>query len=89
MYFTSYIILMISVRQIKAARSMLNWSANDLAIKSGIGVASIRRYEMQYDIPSANAKNIHQLIKVFNDAGIEFIGDPLKSPGVILHKYAK
>ena len=80
---------MISVSQIKAARSMLNWSAKYLAIKSGIGVASIRRYEMQDDIPSPNAKNLHRLIKVFNDAGIEFIGDPLNNLGVILHKYAR
>lgn len=76
---------MISVMQIKAARSMLNWSAKELANRSGIGVASIRRYEMQNDIPSANAKNLHQLINIFNKAGIEFTGDPLKNPGVTLH----
>ena len=34
---------MISVRQIKAGRSMLNWSAADLAKASRVGPATIRR----------------------------------------------
>ena len=36
---------MISSRQIKAARALLGWKGQDLADKSGVGVATLRRYE--------------------------------------------
>ena len=49
---------MISVRQIKAGRSMLNWSAADLAKASGVGPATIRRYEMQDGIPTGNTSTL-------------------------------
>ncbi len=64
---------------------MLGWSAADLASRSGVGATTIRRYETQSGLPSANNANILIIKKTFEDAGIEFIGDPLKNPGVILH----
>ena len=81
---------MISICQIRAGRALLGWSAQDLADKSGVGVASIRRYELQEeDIPSANLKKITAIKKAFESEGIEFIGDPSDNPGVILHKKGK
>ena len=77
---------MISVSQIKAARAMLGWSAAELAKVSGVGQATIRRYELQDGIPIASTKILMQLKVAFENEGIEFIGDPLKNPGVILHK---
>ena len=76
---------MISILQLKAARVMLNLSAKDLAEMSGVGVATIRRYEMQDGIPSGNAQNLFKLKTVLEDQGIEFVGDPLTNPGVFLH----
>ena len=76
---------MISVRQIKAARALLGWSAEDLAKESGIGLTTIRRYEMGEGIPKANVSNLQQLIVTLQSAGIELTGDPLKNPGVTLH----
>ena len=76
---------MISVRQIKAARALLGWSAEDLAKESGIGLTTIRRYEMGEGIPKANVSNLQQLIATLQSAGIELTGDPLKNPGVTLH----
>lgn len=76
---------MITVLQLKAARVMLNWSAKDLAQISGVGVATIRRYEMQDGIPSGNTQNLFKLKMVLEKAGIEFTGAPLKNPGVTLH----
>ena len=75
---------MISVCQIKAARSMLNWSAAKLAKASGVGPATIRRYEMQVGIPSSNTSTLLSIQTTLEDAGIEFIGDPLVNPGVAL-----
>ena len=35
----------LTVEQCRAARALLNWSALDLAKASGLGVASVRRFE--------------------------------------------
>ena len=76
---------MISVCQIKAGRSMLNWSAADLAKASGVGPATVRRYEMQVGIPSANTSTLLSIQTTLEGAGIEFTGNPLVNPGVMLH----
>ena len=75
---------MISTSQIKAGRSMLNWSAAELARVSGVGPATIRRYEMQKGIPSANTTVLMMIKQTLESAGIEFTGDPLVNPGVTL-----
>jgi transcriptional regulator with XRE-family HTH domain len=76
---------MISVRQIKAGRSMLNWSAADLAKASGVGPATIRRYEMQVGIPTGNTSTMLSIQSALENAGIQFTGDPLINPGVTLN----
>ena len=75
---------MISVSQIKAGRSMLSWSAAELAKASGIGPATIRRYEMQEGIPAGNTLTLVSIKSALENAGIEFTGDPLVNPGVTL-----
>ena len=64
---------------------MLGWSAIELANRSGVGSASIKRYEVQPGIPIANTKNLMAIRNMFEEAGIEFTGDPLVNPGVTLH----
>jgi len=76
---------MVSSSQIKAARAMLGWSAIELANRSGVGSASIKRYEVQPGIPVANTKNLMVIRNTFEEVGIEFTGDPLVNPGVTLH----
>lgn len=75
---------MIKSCQIRAARALINWSAQDLAIKSGLGVATIRRMELAEGIPSSNAQNLDQIKKTLESLGIEFIGTPDDRPGVRL-----
>ena len=75
---------MVSSSQIKAARAMLGWNAIELAKRSGVGSASIKRYEVQSGIPIANTKNLMVIRNTFEEAGIEFTGDPLVNPGVTL-----
>ena len=65
---------MVSSSQIKAARAMLGWSAIELANRSGVGSASIKRYEVQSGIPIANTKNLMVIRNTFEEAGIEFTG---------------
>ena len=75
---------MVSSSQIKAARAMLGWSAIELANRSGVGSASVKRYEVQPGIPIANTKNLMVIRSTFEEAGIEFTGDPLVNPCVTL-----
>jgi transcriptional regulator with XRE-family HTH domain len=75
---------MVSSSQIKAARAMLGWSAIELANRSGVGSASIKRYEVQDGVPVANTKNLMSIRNTLEEAGIEFTGDPLVNPGVTL-----
>ena len=76
---------MISICQIRAARALLGWSANTLSKESGVGVATIRRYEIQEGLPQGNFQKVIKIKNALESQGIEFTGDPLKNPGVILH----
>jgi transcriptional regulator with XRE-family HTH domain len=75
---------MISVAQIKAARSMLGWSTQVLADASGVSVATIKKYEQQTGIPRANMRVLNSIVQALVIAGITFTGDPLSNPGVTL-----
>ena len=76
---------MICSGQIKAARAMLGWSAQSLADASGVGPATIRRYEMQVGIPSGNTRVLALLKATLEEAGVTFTGNPLVNPGVTLN----
>jgi len=75
---------MLSSSQISKARALLGWSGTDLAEKSGVGITTLRRYELQIGIPSANTSVLLTLKETLEKAGIEFTGDPLVNPGVTL-----
>ena len=75
---------MIISEQIRAARQMLKITADDLANLSGVGVATIRRFELMSGVPSGNGRSIEAIQKALESAGIEFIGTPDDNPGVRL-----
>ena len=75
---------MITSGQLRAARALLKITASDLADISGIGISTIKRFELSEGIPSGNIKTIGALKKALEVAGIEFIGDPEDRPGVRL-----
>ena len=75
---------MVSIEQIKAARTMLGWSAVELAKRCGIGSTTIKRYELQSGIPVGTTKVLNAIQETLEAEGIEFIGDPRVNPGVIL-----
>jgi len=77
---------MISSRQIKAARALLGWKGQDLADQSGVGVATLRRYETQDGIPNANTFVLKAIKDCLEAEGVIFSGDPVKSPGVSLNQ---
>ena len=75
---------LITSDQIRAARALLNWSANDLADASKVGIATIRRFEIQHGVPSGQVRILESLINALEHAGVEFIGSPEDRPGVRL-----
>jgi len=63
---------------------MLGWSAIELSERSGVSSASIKRYEVQEGIPSANTNVLQKIKTALESAGILFTGEPLVNPGVTL-----
>jgi len=76
---------MISSSQIKAARSLVGWSMQALAERSGVSLITIKRYEAASGIPEGKVIQLMKIKTALEAAGIEFIGDPLESPGVRLN----
>ena len=77
---------MISGKQIRAARALLDWSGQELANKCDISLKTLRRYEPQEGIPSGNTKTLENIKLALEEEGISFSGDPIKNPGVSLNQ---
>ena len=75
---------MITSDQIRAARALLRWSADDLASAAGIGIATVRRFETVEGIPSGQVRVLEAIQYTLEEAGVEFIGTPDDRPGVRL-----
>lgn len=75
---------MVTSGQIRAARALLKWSSNELSVRSGVGTATIKRYEIVDGVPNANLKTLLLIKETLEQAGIEFIGTPEHNPGVRL-----
>jgi len=75
---------MIVSAQIRAARALLRWSAKELALNSGVGTATLKRYEVSEGVPNANVKTLTAIKVALEKAGIEFMGTPDQDPGVRL-----
>ena len=73
---------MITSGQIRAGRALLKWTGADLADKSGIAFSTIMRMETADGVPNGTMKTIEAIKKAFEDAGIEFIGEPNQGAGV-------
>ncbi len=75
---------MITAEQIRAARALLRWSAQDLADRSGIGFRTIQRFESESGIPASRSKNLEAIRSSFEAAGVVFIDQNGGGPGVRL-----
>jgi predicted transcriptional regulator len=74
----------VSIRQVKAARSLLGWSQGDLARESGVSEPTIARLESQDGELGGRADTSAKIRSALESAGVEFTnGD---APGVKLHK---
>ena len=75
--------------QIRAARSLIRWSAEDLAARSSLSVATIRRAELTDDETSMTTANDLAVRRALEAANVEFIDENGGGAGVRLRKPAK
>ena len=76
----------ITSAQIRAARALLRWSANDLARQSSVGVNTIRRAEVAEKGTRLTAANELAIRRALEAAGVEFIDENGGGPGLRLRK---
>jgi len=72
--------------QIRAARALIKWSAEDLARQSSVSLRTIRRAELNNTETSMTAPNEMAIRRAFELAGVEFIDENGGGPGVRLKK---
>jgi ribosome-binding protein aMBF1 (putative translation factor) len=72
--------------QIRAARAIVNWSAEDLARHSSVSLRTIRRAELGDHQTSITAPNNLAIRRAFEIAGVEFVDENGGGPGVRLRK---
>jgi transcriptional regulator with XRE-family HTH domain len=73
---------LITSGQIKAARSLVGWTARVLAERAEIGFSTLIRLESSDGVPSTHVKTLESIKKALEEAGIEFLGSPESGAGV-------
>lgn len=76
----------LSSSQIRAARALLRWSAQDLASKALVGANTVRRAEVAEQGTSLTAANELAIRRALEDAGVQFIDENGGGAGVRLRK---
>ena len=77
---------MISGAHIRAGRGLLGISSRQLAAQSGVSWATVKRFEEADGVPPSRSGTLERVKAALEAAGVEFVGDPIKSPGVRLHR---
>ena len=68
--------------QLRAARALLGISAEELAKRATLGIATVRRAEQQDGPVSMTASNCRRLIETLYEAGVELIPENGGGEGV-------
>jgi hypothetical protein len=72
--------------QIRAARALIRWNAEQLAEQSAVGVTTIRRAELTASETKLTRVNDQAIRRVLEAAGVEFIDADGGGPGVRLRQ---
>ena len=59
--------------QCRAARALLNWTQSQLAAAAGVGLSTVKMYEIGRKQPMR--QNLEAMQRALEDAGVEFIDD--------------
>jgi hypothetical protein len=70
--------------QIRAARALIRWSAEDLARHSAVSVTTVRRAELTPSATALTRANDQAIRRALEQAGVEFIDAEKGGPGVRL-----
>jgi transcriptional regulator with XRE-family HTH domain len=76
---------MITVDQMRAGRALIGWTQDELAARSGVAPATIRRME-NLGTARSSAGNVDAVQKALEAAGVIFIAENGEGPGVRLRK---
>jgi ribosome-binding protein aMBF1 (putative translation factor) len=80
--------LMITPAQLRAARAIVGWSREKLAEKSGVGMPTIRDFELNNT--DSKQGTVNKWRRALEIAGVEFIEeDDIKGPGVRLRESSR
>ncbi len=72
--------------QVRAARALLRWSAEDLSRRSSVSLRTIRRAELAERHTTMTTANNLAVRRALESAGVEFIDENGGGPGVRLRK---
>src|ERR1700731_129510 len=72
--------------QIRAARALIRWTAEDLAGESKVGIATIRRAEAEDAAPSITAANADAIQRALEAGGIVFVPENGGGVGVRMNQ---
>jgi predicted transcriptional regulator len=76
----------VSIRQIKAARALLEWSQEDLAREAAVSIPTIKRLESSDGLLGGRLDTIRKIRTALEAAGIQFLGGVDSGPGVRLRR---
>ena len=76
----------ITIRQVKAARSLLGWSQEHLARNANVSIPTIKRLESQEGTLGGRADTVKKIGIALERAGIVFIDENGGGAGVRLRK---
>jgi len=71
--------------QIRAARAVLGWSAEELGRSADLSRRTIITMESVDGLPQTNVASLQKVKAALEAEGIEFIGSPDHSPGILIH----
>ena len=72
--------------QVRAARALLRWSAEELSRRSSVSLRTIRRAELAERHTTMTTANNLAVRRALESAGVEFIAENGGGPGVRLSK---
>jgi predicted transcriptional regulator len=82
-------ILKVSIRQLKAARTLIGWSQEELALAAGISLPTIKRLEAADGMLGGRETTAKKIRSALEKAGIEFIDENGGGLGVRLRDRQK
>src|SRR5262249_29925431 len=79
-------ILKVSIRQLKAARTLIGWSQEELAAAADVSLPTVKRLEAAEGWLGGRQTTAHKICTALEKAGVEFIDENGGGPGVRLQK---